>query len=80
MSPQTPPINSNEKFGKSQIGLYNNSEKSRKLEGLMKRVKLEGEHAFKSPKEDLPLAGFATPMCAIVPNIGDGNPMNHSIL
>jgi hypothetical protein len=78
MSPQAPPSNSNEKSGKSQIIPYNSSGKSRKLEGLMKRVKLEGEHACKSPKEDLPHVSFATSMYATIPNIGDGNPMSRN--
>jgi hypothetical protein len=78
MSPQAPPCNSNEKSGKFQIVFYNSNGKSEKLEGLMKRVKLEGEHAFKSPKVDLLRAGFATPLYATIPNIGDGNPMSCS--
>lgn len=48
------------------------------MKGFNEEGKTWRGHAFKSLKEDLPLASFTTLMYAIVPNIGDGDPMNHN--
>ncbi len=78
MSIQAPFNNSNGMFRKSQVVPCNNSGKLGKLEGLLKRVKLEGEHVFKSTKEGLPLPTFMAQVYATIPNLGNGSPMNQS--
>lgn len=78
MSIQAPFNNINGMFRKSQVISCNNSGKLGKLEGLLKRVKLEGEHVFKSTKEGLPLPSFMALVYATIPKLGNGSLMNHS--
>ncbi len=78
MSPQAPFNNSSGMFRKFQHVPCNSSGKSWKFEGLLRRVKLVGEHAFKSTKEGLPPLGFMALVYATFPKLGDGSPMNCS--
>ncbi len=78
MSPQAPFNNNSGMFREFPHVPCNNSGKSRKLEGLLRRVKLEGEHAFKSTKEGLPPLDSMALVYATIPKLGDGSPMNRN--
>jgi hypothetical protein len=79
MSIQAPFNNNNAMFRKLQVIPCNSSGKLGKLEGLLKRVKLEGEYAFKSTKEGLPLPSFVALVNAIIPKLGNGSLMNCNV-
>jgi hypothetical protein len=78
MSLQAPFNNNNGIFRKFQLVPCNSSAKSWKLEGLLRRVKLVGEHAFKNTGEGVPPLGFMALVYATLPKLGDGSLMNRN--